>query len=99
MNGNVIDYVLFKAKKVYAVLEAKASRIVVDMHRKQATGYAVEIGAPYVLVTNGLRWEAWEVVSRTPRKESMIAEVNLTTGNVEEIARSLQRLSYDELGS
>ncbi len=98
-NGNVIDYVLSKGHAVVAVVEAKA---VVDWrasHRKQASGYAVEIGALYALLTNGLRWEAWEIRAGTPRKESVIAEVNVTTGEVGEITKSLQRLSYGALGA
>lgn len=99
VNGNVIDYVLCREGKYCGVLEAKPSKAALDVHRKQATGYAVEIGVAYALVTNGLRWEAWKVVPETPRKESVIAEVNLTTGDVEDISKSLYRLSFDLLGS
>ena len=99
-NGNVIDYVLTKGEvKDYAVVEAKSSRMGVDAHRKQATGYAMEIGALYALVTNGLRWEAWELKPGSPRKENVVAEVNVTTGDVGAVARSLQQLSYDALGA
>lgn len=99
-NGNRIDYVLSKEGiKNYAVVEAKKSGAGLAADRKQATGYAVEIGARYVLLTNGLRWEAWEVKSGSPRKNSTIAEINVTTGDVGKIANSLQRLSYDALGA
>ena len=99
-NGNVIDYVLSKGGiHDYAVVEAKSSRAGVDAHRKQATGYAMEIGARYALVTNGLRWEAWELKPGSPRKENVVAEVNIMTGEVSAVARSLQKLSYDGLGA
>ena len=102
-NGNIIDYVLskeeIKGHAVVAVVEAKAVRDWKAQYRKQASGYAVEIGALYALLTNGLRWEAWEIRAGTPRKESVIAEVNVTTGEVGEITKSLQRLSYDALGA
>ncbi len=99
-NGSRIDYVLSKKEsKDYAVVEAKNSGAGLAAGRKQATGYAVEIGARYVLLTNGLRWEAWEVKPGSPRKDSVIAEINVTTGDVGTIAESLQRLSYDVLGA
>ena len=44
------------------------------------------------------RWEAWEMVSSRPRRESVIVEVNLTTGEVEEIASTLRGLHRDVLG-
>lgn len=98
-NGNVIDYLLYKDNRKYAVLEAKRLRESLDTHRKQASGYAVEVGVLFVLVTNGMRWEAWKITPGSPRKNSVIAEINLTTGDAEEVAASLQRLSYDALGS
>lgn len=98
-NGSTIDYVLCREGKYCGVVEAKASKVVLNQHRKQASGYAVEVGVQCALVTNGLRWEAWKVVLGTPRKESVIAEVNLTTGDVEDISKSLYQLSYGSLGS
>lgn len=98
-NGNVIDYVLSKwnidGHAVVAVVEAKAVTDWRASHRKQASGYAVEIGARYALFTNGLRWEAWEIRSGIARKNSMVAEVNVTTGEVKHIAQMLRCLSYD----
>lgn len=98
-NGNAIDYVLAKPdKSAFAVVEAKASKTGLDTHRKQASGYAVAIGAEYVILTNGLRWEAWKIVAGTPRKENTIAEVNISTGDSKEVAGALSQLSYDRLG-
>lgn len=99
-NGNKVDYVLVSPTGVFlAVVEAKpADAGAKETDRRQASGYAVEIGARYAVLTNGGRWEAWEIVHRRPRKESIFAEVHLTTGEIAEIASTLGRLRRDVLG-
>ena len=67
------------------------------MDRRQASGYATEIGARYAVLANGGRWEAWEMVPGKPRKESIIVDVHLTTGEVAEIASTLGKLRRDIL--
>ena len=93
-NGNKVDYVLVSSTgAVLAVVEAKpADSGPKDMDRRQASGYAKEIGASYAVLTNGGRWEAWEMVQQKPRRESMLVEVNLTTGEISEIVLTLLKL-------
>ena len=99
-NGNKLDYVLLgEDKEVLAVVEAKPAGSALDRDRKQASGYAVEVAARYAVLTNGGRWEAWEMESSRPRSENVIVEANLTTGEVEEIAGTLGRLHRDSLGT
>ena len=80
-------------------LEREVTRVrsVVDRHRQYLD--ESEQRALYALVTNGLRWEAWELKPGSPRRENVAAEVNITTGDVGAVARSLQQLSYDALGA
>ena len=98
-NGNKLDYVLLSTNGgILAVVEAKPAGSGLDKDRKQASGYAAEVGARYAVVTNGGRWEAWEMVSQKPRQQTVLVEVNLTTGEVAEIALTLAPLHRDVLG-
>lgn len=98
-NGNKVDYVLVSSTGDFvAVVEAKpADSGPKETDRRQASGYAAEIGARYAVLTNGGRWEAWEMVPLKPRKESIILEVHLTTGEITEIAATLAKLCRTEL--
>ena len=98
-NGNKVDYVLVSSTGAFlAVVEAKAADSgPKETDRRQASGYATEIGARYAVLTNGGRWEAWEMVQQTPRKKSILVEVHLTTGEIAEIASTLGKLHRDAL--
>ena len=98
-NGNKVDYVLVSSTgALLAVVEAKpADSGPKDADRRQASGYATEIGARYAVLTNGGRWEAWEMVQQKPRRDSIVVEVNVTTGNIAEIASTLRKLHRDAL--
>ena len=99
-NGNYMDYVLRSASGGFlAVVEAKSADTgPKDSDRRDASGYAGEIGVLYAVLTNGGRWEAWKIVPGTPRKESMFVEVNLATGDIPKLAAELERLSHEVLG-
>lgn len=99
-NGSWMDYVVRSSSGGFlAVVEAKpADSGPKDADRRQASGYAAEIGARYAVLTNGRRWEAWKIVPGTPRKESVFVEVNLETGDIPKLAAELERLSHDVLG-
>ena len=99
-NGNnKVDYVLLSSPGEFlAVVEAKAADSGLKaMYRRHASGYAAEIGARYAVLTNGGRWEAWEMVPQKPRKESIVVEVHLTTGEIAELASSLEKLHREAL--
>ena len=98
-NGNKVDYILMSsAGEILAVVEAKAADAgPKETDRRQASGYAAEVGARYAVLTNGGRWEAWEMVQQKPRKESVVVEVHLTTGKIAEIVSVLGKLHRDEL--
>ena len=98
-NGNWMDYVLRSSSgESLAVVEAKpADSGPKDADRRQASGYATEIGARFAVLTNGGRWEAWEMVQQKPRKDCIVVEVHLTTGEIAEIAATLEKLHRDVL--
>ena len=98
-NGNKVDYVLVSSGGSYlAVVEAKpADAGPKDADRRQASGYATEIGARYAVLTNGGRWEAWEMVPQRPRKESILFEVHIATGRIAQLAATLRKLRSDVL--
>ena len=101
INGNVIDYVLVsKSGANIAVVESKKLAVALkDGDRRQAAGYAGELGTRYAVLTNGARWEAWELISESPRKENMLIEENITTGDIPEIASRFMKLHCHELGT
>ena len=99
-NGNKVDYVLLSsAGEFLAVVEAKpVGSGWLEVHRRQASGYATELGAHYAVLTNGGRWEGWEMVSGQPRKDGIFVEVHLMTGETPEIAARLGKLRRNILG-
>lgn len=99
-NGNKVDYVLMSLeKKFLAVVEAKsADSGPKESDRRQASGYATEIGSRYAVLTNGGRWEAWEMVPGKPRKDCVFVEAHLTTGELGAVASVLGELHRDVLG-
>ena len=100
-NGSKVDYVLLSSSREpppLAIVEAKAADSgPKDMYRRQASGYATETGARYAVLTNGGRWEAWEMAQGKPRKESMFVAVHLTTGEIAEVASKLGKLRQEAL--
>ena len=99
-NGNRIDYVLVDEEKRYlAVVEAKrVGEILVDRGRVQATGYAAALGVRYVILTNGIRWEGWELVPGKSTRETVLVGTNINSREVEEVAEELMRLHRLRLG-
>ena len=113
-DGSKIDYVLLSSVtapqptssnrkyRPLAVVEAKAAGTgLKGGDRRQASGYATEIGAPYAVLTNGRRWEAWSMsgpAERTERSENIIVEVHLETGQLAALASRLGQLHREMLG-
>ena len=99
-NGSSIDYVLLGEEQEYlAVVEAKRSKEGLSgPHRRQASGYATELGTRYVVLTNGIRWESWEMSTGQARRDTMIVEVSITTGDIEKIASQMMPIHREILG-
>ena len=97
--NNKVDYILVSSAGAFlGVVEAKSAYSgLKGTDRRQASGYATEIGARYAVLTNGGRWEAWEMGQQKTRREVMVVEVHLTTGEIAEIASTLRKLHRDTL--
>ena len=93
-NGNTIDYVLIGERgEQIGVVEAKRSKDgLSSAYRRQASGYAVELGVSLAVLTNGWRWEAWEVNQGKARRDNMIVEANITTGDTAKIASDMMSI-------
>ena len=100
VNGNIIDYVLVrKSGANIAIVEAKSVGLALkEEFRRNASGYAVELGTRYAVLTNGARWEAWELITESPRKENVFIEENITTGDIPKIVSKLMQLHRQILG-
>ena len=98
-NGQRVDYVLLSSSDQFlTVVEAKPPNMVLaEKYRRDASGYATEIGARYAVLTNGARWEGWEMVPQKPRKDSMVVEVHVMTGEIAKVAATLGKLHRDVL--
>lgn len=101
VNGNFIDYVLVrKGGANIAIVESKSiGQALKKEYRRSASGYAVELGTRYAVLTNGARWEAWELISESPRKENLFIEEHINTGDIPKIASRLMKLHCQELGN
>lgn len=99
-NGNRPDYVLLDRNgERLAVVEAKrVDEPLRDRSRAQASGYAVSLGVQIAVLTNGLRWEAWRIVSGRSSRKTQIVEAHLGSDPVEAIARRLLPLHRGDLG-
>ena len=95
-NGSKFDYVLIGEEgKCLGVVEAKRSKDALrDIDRRQASGYAVELGVSLAILTNGWRWEAWKVDPTIARKDAMIVETNITTGDTTKIAEDMMNIHH-----
>ena len=95
-NRSIIDYVLIgEGGEHLGVVEAKRSKDVLrDIDRRQASGYAVELGVSFAILTNGWRWEAWKVDQAIARKDAMIVQTNITTGDTINIAENMKGIHH-----
>lgn len=97
---NKMDYVLVSGgHALLAVVEAKRlGAWPDDSARRQASGYAVGLGVPYAFLSNGARWEGWEIVRGKKRRETILVGVNVASGAPEDVAQTLMRMHRDRLG-
>ena len=73
------DYGLMWANEPIAVVEAKhLGKSLKDNETKQANTYANENGIPYIIVTDGDRWEMYEVFKQAALEERLLMEFQLS---------------------
>ena len=80
--GGVADYALLKVMPdenapVIAFIEAKRLHEPLESHRAQMLTYANMSGVKYAGLTNGDRWELYEVFKEAPLHERRIVDVSL----------------------
>ena len=81
-SGGVADYALLKVMPdentpVIAFIEAKRLNEPLESHRAQMLNYANMSGVKYAGLTNGDRWELYEVFKEAPLHERRIVDVSL----------------------
>ena len=84
-----IDILLAPAERPLAVIEVKADRALAATTRAvlgQALGYAMECGAPIVVVTNGNYYAVFDRRSGLGREQAMIGEFRLLALDTTQIA-------------
>jgi hypothetical protein len=75
-----MDIVLAKDGQVLAVIEVKADRALVSTHQtviNQAFGYALTVGAPFVVISNGNYYAVFDRRRGLSLKEQLCAEFRL----------------------
>lgn len=100
-NGSRVDYVLLGPKgKHLAVVEAKRTdQDLTDKLRREVSGYAVALGVRFAVLTNGARWEVWEIVAGKSSRRTYFIQKNIGTGNLEDIITELMQLRRGNLGT
>lgn len=73
------DYALFgQSNKPQVIIEAKKLGTHLDFKvRQQVTGYCQEEGIPYAVITDGRRWELYDVFKPVAMKDSIVVEIDL----------------------
>jgi len=68
------DYALFgESPKPQVIIEAKKLGTHLDQKvRLQVTGYCQEEGVPFAVITDGRRWEIYDIVQRAEMKDSIV---------------------------
>ncbi|MCY3921147.1 MAG: hypothetical protein OXG27_01960 [Chloroflexi bacterium] len=73
------DYALFgTSNRPQVIIEAKRLGAQLDFKvRQQVTGYCQEEGIPYAAITDGRRWELYDVFKPVAMKDSMVTTLDL----------------------
>ena len=94
------DYALMSDGDPVAVIEAKGLRKpLTDTVTTQAHSYVNEEGIPYMIVTDGNRWEMYEVFKKAALKERLLMEFQLSKQPAHEIALQVLRIWKPNLAS
>ena len=94
------DYGLMWANEPIAVIEAKRlGKSLKDNETKQANTYANENGIPYIIVTDGNRWEMYEVFKQAALEERLLMEFRLSEQTSHECVLQALRIWKPNLAS
>ena len=100
--GGIADYALLKVMPdentpVIAFIEAKRLNEPLESHRAQMLNYANMSGVKYAGLTNGDRWELYEVFKEAPLHERRIVDVSLLREPAVDCAAQLLPLEWPSL--
>ena len=96
------DYALRKAmtqdgSPIIAFIEAKRLNEPLENHRAQMLTYSNMAGVKYAALTNGDRWEVYEVFKEAPLHERLLLEVSICREPAFDCAVKLQPLRWPTL--
>ena len=102
--GGTADYALLKVtpdggSPVIAFIEAKRLHEPLEPHRAQMLTYANMSGVKYAGLTNGDRWELYEVFKEAPLHERRIVDVSLRRQTRSRLRRQPPTAQVAELGT
>lgn len=97
--GGYADYALMHSGKPVALLEAKKLGEPLTSGVGQALNYYNQQGINYMVVTDGCRWEMYEVFRQAPIDERKLMFIDIASGAAYHIALTALHLWQPNLGS
>ena len=87
VGGGRADYALLSADdKPRVFIEAKRLGEPLTNHRSQLVTYAVELGTPYSVLSNGDLWEIYDTFKQVPMEEKRILDLSIVQDPTPQIA-------------
>ena len=100
VSGGRADYALLRSDgRPAATVEAKKLGEELESHRVQMLNYANVSGIDYAVLTDGNRWELYDIFKRGPLRERRILEVSIDADPAHESALKLLLLWRPNLAS
>ena len=100
VSGGWADYALLRSDgRPAATVEAKKLGEALASHRMQMLNYANASGIDYAVLTDGNRWELYDIFKRGPLEERRILEVSIAADPAHESALKLLLLWRPNLAS
>ena len=99
VSGRWADYALLSGSKPAAIIEAKKLDESLESHRMQMLNYSNASGIQYAGLTDGNRWELYEVFKQAPLEERRILDVSIASNPAHQAALQLLLLWRPNLAS
>ncbi|MCE2405394.1 MAG: hypothetical protein J4F43_09595 [Dehalococcoidia bacterium] len=99
VSGRWADYALLSGGQPAAIIEAKKLDESLESHRMQMLNYSNASGIQYAGLTDGNRWELYEVFKQAPLEERRILDVSIATSPSHRSALQLLLLWRPNLAS
>ena len=99
VSGRWADYALLSGSKPAAIIEAKKLDESLESHRMQMLNYSNASGIQYAGLTDGNRWELYEIFKQAPLEERRILDVSIASNPAHQAALQLLLLWRPNLAS